>query len=194
MAGFRVEQWSQRVALPGVHLLAADATSMPFADGSFDLVFSCGMLEHIGVREACLPNYRVAPVPQQAELRRRFLAESIRILKPDGALFVDHPNGSFPIDFWHNDYRAWPRFHSPGEEFLPKFRQVAALAKAVAPGCKVEVLSPAGRFTFRRSNRRWYGKLFAGALESYFQLLRYPPFSTLAATPLNPYLVIRITR
>ena len=194
LAAFRAEQWPERAALPGVHLLAADATALPFPDGFFDIVFSCGMIEHIGVHEECTPDYHVEPVVDQPQQRARFLAESMRVLRPDGVVFVDHPNGSFPIDFWHNDYRARPRFHSPSEKFLPKFGEVLALAKQAAPDCQVEGVSPAGRFTFQRSNRRWYGKLFAGALESYFELLRYPPFSKLSATPLNPYLVIRITR
>ena len=193
-AGLRVEQWTERAKLAGVSLLAADSTALPFADGCFDVVLSCGMIEHIGVTEACMPDYRVAPLPRQAELRQNFLTESMRVLKPDGVLFLDHPNGSFPIDFWHNDYRALPRFHSPRERFLPNFSEIVGLAKKASPSCTVEAISPAGRFTFRRSARRWYGVLFTGALKTYFELLRYRPFSSLAASALNPYLVIRIRR
>jgi SAM-dependent methyltransferase len=194
VAGFRIEQWPERVKQDRVHLLAADATALPFADGSFDIVLSCGMLEHIGVHEVCTPEYHVEPLPNQAGLRAQFLAESLRILKPGGVVFVDHPNGRFPIDFWHNDYRARPRFHSSTERFLPSFREVMALARRVNPKCKVSAISPAGRFTFRRSNRRWYGKLLSRTMERYFELLRYRPFSSLASTALNPYLVIQITR
>ena len=194
MAGFRIEQWSERAKRERVHLLAGDATVLPFTDGSFDIVLSCGMLEHIGVHEACTPAYHVQPLPHQAELRARFLAECLRILKPGGVVFIDHPNGRFPVDFWHNDYRALPRFHSPREKFLPSFREVKALARRVNRECKVNAISPAGRFTFRRSNRRWYGKLLSRTMERYFELLRYRPFSSLASTALNPYLVIQITR
>jgi SAM-dependent methyltransferase len=194
LASFRVEQWTERVKLPRVSLLAADSTRLPFADGSFDAVLSCGMIEHIGVSEGCTPDYWVKPLPNQAALRQDFLAESMRVLKPDGVLFVDHPNGRFPIDFWHGDHRARPRLHSPREEFLPNFSVVAALAKKVSPTCTVRAISPAGRFTFLRSRRRWYGKIFTGALRMYFDVLRYPPFSLLAASALNPYLVIRISR
>jgi len=194
IAGFRIEQWSQREKRNRVHLLAADATVLPFADDSFDIVLSCGMLEHIGVHEVCTPEYHVQPLSNQATLRSQFLAECLRILKSDGVVFLDHPNGSFPIDFWHNDYRALPRFHSPREKFLPTFREVVQLAQRVNAECRITAISPAGRFTFRRSKRRWYGKLFSTTLEKYFEVLRYRPFSSLAATALNPYLVIQITR
>jgi len=193
-AAFRVDQWPERAAMPRVHLVAASATALPFPDRFFDIIFSCGMLEHIGVYEECTPDYKVEPLPAQEEMRRSFLAESMRILQPDGVLFVDHPNGNFPIDFWHNDYRARPRFHSTREKFLPSFVEVSTLAKSVAKGCSVEAISPAGRFTFRRSARRWYGKILTGAVQTYFEMLRYRPFNLLAGTALNPYLVIRITR
>jgi SAM-dependent methyltransferase len=191
-APFRVEQWHERTKLPRVHLLKADAASLPFPDSYFDIVFSCGMLEHIGVAEECTPSYRVTPLPRQAELRQNFLAESMRVLKAHGTVYIDHPNGSFPVDFWHNDYRSLPRFHLPSEKFLPSFREVAGMARMVAPGCSVEAISPAGRFALERARRRWYGKLFSSALLSYLELMKRPPFVALAASPLNPYLVIRI--
>ena len=194
VGGFRQEHWSERSKMPKVHLFAGDATAMPFADGSFDIIFSCGMLEHIGVREGCTPEYFVEPVEGQAMLREAFLRESMRVLRPGGVIFVDHPNGDFPIDFWHVDLRHVVRLRRLSEGFLPTMREVTSLAKRVAPDCTVEAISPAGRFTFRRSRRHWFGKMFAGTLEGYFELLRYPPFSLLAGTALNPYLVIRISR
>jgi SAM-dependent methyltransferase len=118
----------------------------------------------------------------------------MRVLKPDGVLYLDCPNGSFPIDFWHNDYRASPRFHWPGESFLPSFDEVAKLVKRVAPTCSIEAISPSGRFTFQRSRRRWYGKLFTDVMKVYLDLLKGRPFSWLAASPLNPYLVMRIAQ
>jgi SAM-dependent methyltransferase len=80
IAGFRAEQWVQRSKLPRVNLLAADATALPFPDCYFDIVLSCGMLEHIGVAEKCTPSYQVTPLSHQADLRERFLRESMRVL------------------------------------------------------------------------------------------------------------------
>jgi len=194
IASFRAEQWVERSKLPRVHLLAADATALPFPDRYFDIVLSCGMLEHIGVAEECKPSYRVTPLSHQADLRERFLRESMRVLKPGGVLYLDCPNGSFPIDFWHNDYRSLPRFHWPSESFLPSFDEVAKLVRRVAPTCSIEAISPAGRFTFQRSRRRWYGKVFTDVMKVYLDLLKRRPFSGLASSPLNPYLVMRIAR
>lgn len=189
----RYQQWRERPRLLGSCFCQADATALPFADACFDIVFSCGLLEHIGVAEQCTPTYQVVPLPNRMQLRHRFVAECLRVLRRPGVLYLDHPNGAFPVDFWHNDYRGRPRFHRPSEKFLPTFEEVTALARAVDPRCRIEAVTPAGRFTFRRATRRWYGKFLAGPLQLYFQLLRYPALSLLAGSPLNPYLVLRIT-
>jgi SAM-dependent methyltransferase len=194
IAQFRRDQWKERENLPRVSFVQADAVNLPFADKTFNIVVSSGMLEHIGVDEECEPKYRVRPLPDQSQRRKMFLAECLRVLQPQGVLYLDHPNGSFPMDFWHNDYRSRPRLHWPSERFLPKFREVSRLARGLDPTCTVEAISPAGRFTFRRSDRRWYGKLFSNPIELFFRLLRHKPFTGLSASVLNPYLVIRIAR
>jgi len=194
IAPMRFDQWSERVKLAHVALIRGDATALPFADAVFDIAFSSGMLEHIGVAEECTPEYRVTPLPEQRQLRKRFLAECLRVVRPDGIVYIDHPNGAFPIDFWHNDYRSRPRLHSPFQKFLPTFKEVADLCRSVSADCSVEAISPAGRFTFRRSDRQWYGMLFSGAMKRYLRLLQREPLRRLAASPLNPYLVIRIER
>ncbi|PYU35170.1 MAG: hypothetical protein DMG31_04540 [Acidobacteria bacterium] len=194
IARFRSEQWKERGRLPQVAFVQADAVSLPFANESFEIVLSSGMLEHIGVAEECQPRYRVKPLADQKSRRRKFLAECLRVLRSRGVLYIDHPNGSFPVDFWHNDYRSRPRLHWPGERFLPSFTEVCQLVRDVDPNCMVAPISPAGRFTFRRSQRRWYGKLLSAPIEFYFQLLRHEPFRGFAGSPLNPYLVIRIER
>lgn len=58
-----------------VNFLIADAQALPFADNSFDLIFSCECLEHI-------------PLPQLA------LAEMQRVLKPSGRLILTTENYS----------------------------------------------------------------------------------------------------
>jgi SAM-dependent methyltransferase len=173
----------------------ADALRLPFPKGCFDIVLSCGILEHIGVSEEWEPEYQVTPLADQAVHRTQFLSECLRVLQPSGVLYIDHPNGKFPIDFWHsNDDRGRPRFHRLSEKFLPTFPEVSRLIARVEPSCRVQALSPAGRFTYRRVGRRWYGKTLAAPGELFFQLLRYPPLRWLAASPLNPYLVLKISR
>jgi SAM-dependent methyltransferase len=194
IAQFRTEQWKERRRLPRVTFVQADAVNLPFAKASFDIVLTSGMLEHIGVAEESEPKYRVMPLADQPARRQQFLAECLRVLRPHGVVYVDHPNGSFPVDFWHNDYRSRPRLHWPSQKFLPSFSEVSQLVRSIDPNCLIEPISPAGRFTFRRSNRRWYGKFLARPMEFYFNLLRHRPFAALAGSPLNPYLVIRIVR
>lgn len=188
-ATLRYQQWSGRSRLS-----MADGTRLPFAGASFDIVMSCGVLKHVGVAEASEPVYQVEPLPDQAERRRRFLAECLRVLRPGGVLYVDHPNGAFPIDFWHTRHGTRPRFHGRSESFLPTVKEVRGLTKTVEATCRVEALSPAGRFVFRRTARHWYGAVLTAFAKLFFALLRYPPFSPLAGSALNPYLVLRITR
>jgi SAM-dependent methyltransferase len=56
-----------------VHLQTADAMDLPFADGSFDRVFSFHALEHI-------------------EKPNRALTEMRRVVRPDGVVLIGTPN------------------------------------------------------------------------------------------------------
>lgn len=58
----------------GVHAIGGDAFSLPFQDGTFDVVFHQGLLEHFR--------------PGQAEA---LLKENVRVLKSGGLLVVDVP-------------------------------------------------------------------------------------------------------
>jgi ubiquinone/menaquinone biosynthesis C-methylase UbiE len=55
---------------PRVPLIAADATALPFPDGSFDAVFDFGAVHHV-------PEWR------------RVLAETARVLRPGGAFYFE---------------------------------------------------------------------------------------------------------
>ncbi len=187
----REDQWRER---QGGAYTVADGRSLPFRDGAFDLLLSSGVLEHIGVDEQWEPGYSVRPLSDQAAHRRRFLSECLRVLSPRGVLFIDHPNGAFPVDFWHNDYRSKPRWHPLTEGFLPSYTEVRRLIHSLDPRCRVEAISPARRFTFRRVGRRWYGKLLAGPVEAGYRLMEHRALAWVARSALNPYLVLRITR
>ncbi len=198
---YRVEQWRHRSELPGVALVCADALEIPFPDGAFDIILNSGLVEHIGVAETLVKGrYRVRPTSDQAASRTQFMRELLRVLRPTGVLYIDYPNGAFPIDFFHGSYDPStqttnrPRFHSPWEKFLPTFTEVRSLLKGLEPSCRVEAISPAGRMTYNRSRRHWYGKVFGSLLERYFKLMDHQLFKPLAASPLNPYLVVRVIR
>lgn len=55
-----------------IHTVIADGKQLPFADGSFDLVFNQGLMEH-------------------PDLMRDLLPEQIRVVKPRGLLLIDVP-------------------------------------------------------------------------------------------------------
>lgn len=188
----RIEQWRGRSRRRSTHLLKADATELPFDDQSFDILFSCGLLEHIGVHEEWKPSYKVAPRSDQFQERLRFFKECFRVLRRPGVIYIDHPNGAFPIDFWHDDDRA-ARPHKLSENFLPKFAQIEQLVRAAGCDCPVEAISPANRFTFKQVGKHWWGKLLGRPFETWFQLMQVPPFTRFARSAFNPYLVSRVT-
>jgi len=57
-----------------VSLVRGDALALPFRDGSFDVVFHQGLLEHF-----------------QPSIAEALLRENVRVLKPNGYLLVDVP-------------------------------------------------------------------------------------------------------
>ncbi len=88
---------------PGLRFVRADGRELPFADGSFDVVHSSAVIEHVG------------GVDQQT----RFLAELYRVARR--AVFVTTPNRWFPVEF----HTVLPLLH-----WLPKpaFRRLLLLA------------------------------------------------------------------
>jgi hypothetical protein len=66
---------------PGVTFRQADGRDLPFADGSFDVVHSSAVLEHVG----------------SAKDQATFLRELVRVARR--AVFLTTPNRWFPIEF-----------------------------------------------------------------------------------------------
>jgi Methyltransferase domain len=78
----------------------ADALEVPFADGSFDVVFSNSLIEHLG-----------------SEQRQRSFASEVRRLAR-GGYFVQTPNKWFPIE---------PHFLAPFVQFVPRIIRPAVV-------------------------------------------------------------------
>ncbi|SRR5581483_6418392 len=190
LSALRKWQWQERKHRE--RLVVADAMRTPFPDGYFDVVLSSGVIEHIGVTEYRDPTYRVRPLPERDDLRRAFLRELMRVCRPEGHVYIDCPNGSFPIDFWHGTTVAEPRFHSWTEGFLPAFGEIRRLVRSIRSTAGVEAVSPFGRLRFRQSRARWFGRLLATPAEAFFQAMNHRPLRWLASSPFNPYLVVRI--
>jgi SAM-dependent methyltransferase len=183
-------QWRERVHRE--RLAVADGAKLPFADAYFHVLLCSGVLEHIGVEESGGDEYRVKPLPNRDEARRVFLAGLLRVLAPGGTLYLDFPNGAFPIDFWHNTRGGSARFHSIHEGFLPTFAEVVQLANDLDPRISVTAISPNGRLRFRQVRQHWYGRAFVLPMQLLLSAMDHVP--RLARSAVNPFLVIRLTK
>jgi SAM-dependent methyltransferase len=192
LSSLRKWQWQQREQRN--RLLVADALQMPFTTGYFDAVISSGVIEHIGVSEHRDPGYVVKALPERDVLRRKFLGELLRVCGSDGSVYVDCPNGLFPIDFWHGTEVGEARFHTWNEGFLPSFGMIRRLVRSIDPLMRVEALSPFGRLQFRQARTRWHGRLLTSPVRGFLRAMNFRPLRWLATSPLNPYLVVRIRR
>jgi SAM-dependent methyltransferase len=188
-------KWQWRSRTYRERLVVADALRLPFLDGFFDAVISSGVVEHVGVTERGGPGlYQVSPLPARDAQRAAFLEGLVRVLAPGGVLYLDFPNGAFPIDFWHGPSTGGARWHSPSEGFLPTVKEITSLAKLLEPACRLSVRSPHRRLRFNQVGGHWYGRLFRAPMKAFYALTSVPGFTWLAATALNPYLVLEVRR
>jgi SAM-dependent methyltransferase len=186
-----LRKWQWRERLHRDRLAVASALALPFPDASFDVVVSSGVIEHIGVAETGGATYSVRPLPDRDAQRQRYIDELLRVVRPGGRVYVDAPNGAFPIDFWHSHAGGKARWHPTNEGFLPKFEEIVRL---VGPRATVRALSPHRRFAFKQVGRYWYGRLGAMPIELLFRAMTLPLASGLARTRLNPFLIVQIDR
>jgi SAM-dependent methyltransferase len=110
-----------RARYPRIPYVQGDACDLPFADGTFDIVFSNAVIEHVGGRER----------------QRRFVSEALRVGR---RVFVTTPNRRFPIEVhtrlplvhWlpdavsHRAYRALGKDEATEVDLLTR-RSLAAL-------------------------------------------------------------------
>lgn len=104
------------VDLPGLHrhwqrlglsaermfVIDPDRLQLPFADNSIDFVYTLGVIEHIGTT-----NGHSDRRPDYHAVRRQWLREVFRVVRPGGAMLVAGPNRGFPVDAAHDlDTRA----------------------------------------------------------------------------------------
>ena len=192
LSALRKWQWGERIRTD--RLACADSLRLPFEDGFFDAILCSGVLEHVGVREHRGTRYSVTVLEERDAERTRFLREHARVLTPGGVLWLDFPNGAFPIDFWHSSSAGAPRWHSLQEGFLPTVAQVRQYSSQVDGRFQVTPRGPAGRLQFRQVGRHWYGKLLARPAGLWLRLLGARPFAALLETGLNPFLVLELRR
>ena len=189
-----LRKWQWRTQARRDRLVVADGNALPFPDGFFDAVIASGVLEHIGVAELGGDRYSVTPLSDRDEKRRGYVAELLRVLSRSGSLLLDFPNGAFPIDFWHGTKAGGARWHSTSEGFLPTVAGIRSLCAGLDRSLSVTPLSPHRRLRFNQVGGHWYGRLFRMPMKAFYRLMSVPAFGFLAATRLNPYLVLEIRR
>jgi|GEM_PF-837639 SAM-dependent methyltransferase len=190
----QLRRWQWRERKHKGNLAVADARRLPFEDGRFHFILCSGVIEHIGVQEYKLGAYSVKPLENRDAMRTAFLSELLRVLAPGGTLWLDCPNGAFPIDFWHGDRVGQARRHALNEGFLAKTGEIRSYLSAIKTPASLKPRSPHRLFRFQQVGRHWYGRAIRPLMGIYFNLMRVFPFSILAGTGLNPYLVLEISK
>lgn len=69
---------------------------LPYDDGSFDFVFSFGVIEHVGTSDG-----DTTRLGDYDDIRRRWVQRLLRVVKPGGRLLLAGPNKNFPVDVAH---------------------------------------------------------------------------------------------
>jgi len=189
----QLRKWQWRERSFRTRLVVANGMALPFPSGYFDIVLSSGVIEHIGVTETLPPTYSATPLPDQRFQRLAFVGELMRVLSPAGSLFIDSPNGAFPFDFWHGNNPGSARRHKADEGFLPTHTELVQLLKE-SGASSVRALSPWRRLQFRQAASHIHGRLLRIPATLLFILMCTASFRWLAASRVNPFLVIEATR
>lgn len=93
-----------RLGLPFERMCVVDpdAFRLPFADDSIDFAYTLGVIEHVGTS-----NGHSDRLPDYHDIRRAWLREVFRVVKPGGCALIGGPNRHFPVDVAHDlDSRA----------------------------------------------------------------------------------------
>jgi SAM-dependent methyltransferase len=185
--GYRHEAWSRRTCPQRLHL--GDGRRLPFDDGRFDAVTSYGVIEHIG---AIGDSVEVGP--DFWEQRVRYARELARVTRPGGAIVLSTPNKLFPFDFFHSTNRYGVRPHSPREAFSVSYGEIERLFVGIA-GCRaIRPLGLAGGFVFRRSREHLWGRMLVPVARGAFTALGWRALAPVARSPVNPFLIVHVTR
>lgn len=84
-----IDDASRRFGSPGIEFRCFDGATIPFANGTFDRVVSCQVIEHV-------------------EDTKAYLSEIARVLKPNGIAFFTTPNAAIRLD---PGMKPWNTFH-----------------------------------------------------------------------------------
>jgi SAM-dependent methyltransferase len=186
-----------------MHFFCCDASRLPFPDEFFDIVYSLGVIEHIGT---VLGFYTLCD--DYWEIRQNYADELLRVAKRGGRLIVACPNKHFPIDIQHgprddltpdslgvrvrgrlydrtgiNIHPTWGKHH------LLSYSEARGLFCGGGRARRFEALPLKGYFGFSKFERPALKPLLALA---QFYIDNLPGF--LRTTFFNPYMLVEITK
>lgn len=182
------------------HFFGCNAVRLPFADDTFDVVYSLGVIEHIGTLIG-----HCTLRPDFGEQRQRYAQEIVRVTRPGGRVIIACPNKSFPVDIQHgptdeagsrsplramlfnktgmNLHKTWGRYH------LLSYAEVKRLFCDHAGAREFRTLPLGGYFAF--------GRFQSGFLRPFGRLAELYVTNLprgLLATCLNPYVMVQIRK
>lgn len=180
--GHRVAGWSHRRHTD--RLLMAGGEQMPFPENRFDLVFSSGVIEHVG----CDGDART-PSPGYEEARRAFARDSVRVTRPGGYINFTCPNRRFPFDLFHrtNEFNPF-RFHWPWDPFLLSVRDFRKLFVEELGCASIRALPIKGYWGFNRMRGSLLGRIGCSGANLWFNTLG--SWAWFRGSFLNPWLSI----
>lgn len=180
-----------------------DATQLPFADDSIDVIISTGVIEHIGTglgNNTLQGDYQIR--------RQRYADEILRVCRPGGRILVACPNKSFPIDPQHevidgynqdnistrirsriydktslNIHKVWGEYH------LLSYREIRQLFCVNGAARSVQAL-PLKDYFGLTMFQSGYLKPVRRLADVYIN--KMPRF--LQETPFNPYVLVEIRK
>ena len=186
-----------KTGLDSTHFMCADACSLPFPANFFDVVYSLGVIEHIGTVSA-----HCTLRPDYWQKREAYAQELLRVTKPGGRIIIACPNKTFPVDIQHGPTDAvGPKaplrsfisnktglnFHKTwGSHHLLSYRETRRLFPSCA---SFKALPLDGYFGF--------GKFQRGLLKPFASLAKWYVHSlpeALRASSLNPYMLVEIRK
>ncbi len=184
-AGNRSRYWKDRDALEPYYL--ANAKNLPFKNQTFDFVYLCCCLPHVGVHG----DSYVTQATYKEE-RNQVAEEIIRVVNDGGYVMMSGPNRLFPIDFFHrpdpSSHR--PRFHVPWENFLLSFKDYQKLLVAQNKCRNIIALPIDNYWGFFRSSSYSLGRLAQIPMKLYFDLISSRLFPYFRRSAINPWLVV----
>jgi SAM-dependent methyltransferase len=186
-----------RAGLDSKHFMCADACNLPFCDSFFDVVYSLGVIEHIGtVLGHCTLR------GDYWEKRKAYARELLRVTREGGRIIIACPNKTFPVDVQHGPTDALSakaplrnficrktglNFHKTwGTHHLLSYAETRQLFRS---GRSFKALPLEGYFGF--------GKFKKGLLKPFASLAKWYVNNlpeALRASPLNPYLLVEIRK